>query len=350
MSDNTRVAPAAAGAAGGSTPPGPVTPKVSDGVADSRRGLRHLATKYSMLGVLVVLIVIATILYPGFLNPANIGNILTQNSAVGLIAIGMTFVIICGGFDLSVGATYALGATLYAGLTLQTGSVLVAGIGALVAGVLVGILNGLIISRLSINPFVATLGTSSIISGVAYIYSNSSPFIVNGVPAFQDLALSRLLGIPLPIWILVIAFVLAAFVLAKTTFGRNVYAVGGNYEAAWLTGLRVKGLNASVYVVTGVLAALAGMMDASRLGVGQADVGASMALDAIAIVVVGGTSLLGGEGAIWRSAVGLLILATLTNVFYSLNVSQNWQLIAKGCIVVAAVGVDAVVRVRKKEG
>jgi len=303
-----------------------------------------------MLGVLVVLIVIATILYPGFLNPANIGNILTQNSAVGLIAIGMTFVIICGGFDLSVGATYALGATLYAGLTLQTGSVLVAGIGALVAGVLVGILNGLIISRLSINPFVATLGTSSIISGVAYIYSNSSPFIVNGVPAFQDLALSRLLGIPLPIWILVIAFVLAAFVLAKTTFGRNVYAVGGNYEAAWLTGLRVKGLNASVYVVTGVLAALAGMMDASRLGVGQADVGASMALDAIAIVVVGGTSLLGGEGAIWRSAVGLLILATLTNVFYSLNVSQNWQLIAKGCIVVAAVGVDAVVRVRKKEG
>ncbi|WP_211368194.1 ABC transporter permease [Microbacterium rhizomatis] len=328
--------------------PGPVTPKVSDGVGSSRRGIGYFASRYSMLGVLVVLIGVATILYPGFLNPANIGNILTQNSAVGLIAIGMTFVIISGGFDLSVGATYALGATLYAGLTLQTGSVVIAGIGALAAGVIVGALNGTIISRLSINPFVATLGTASIISGIAYIYSNSSPFIVNNNPAFQDLALTRIAGFPLPIWILLGAFLIAALLLAKTTFGRNIYAVGGNYEAAWLTGLRVKGLNSSVYVLTGLLAALAGMMDASRLGVGQADVGASMALDAIAIVVVGGTSLLGGEGAIWRSAVGLLILATLTNVFYSLNVSQNWQLIAKGVIVVAAVGVDAMVRVRKR--
>jgi ribose transport system permease protein len=326
----------------------PVTPKVSDGMAGSGRRFGHHASKFSMLGVLVLLIVIATILYPGFLKPANIGNILTQNAAVGLIAIGMTFVIICGGFDLSVGATYALGATLYAGLTLQTGSILVAGFGALGAGILAGVVNGLIISRLSINPFVATLGTSSIILGTAYIYSNSSPFIVNSVPTFQDLALSTIAGVPQPIWILIVAFVIAGVVLSKTTFGRNVYAVGGNYDAAWLTGLRVRGLNASVYVFTGALAALAGMMDASRLGVGQADVGSSMALDAIAIVVVGGTSLLGGEGAIWRSAVGLLILATLTNVFYSLNVSQNWQLIAKGCIVVAAVGVDAMVRTRKR--
>lgn len=324
------------------------TPKVSDGVGGGRPTLGSFATKYAMLGVLVVLIIVASILYPGFVNPANIGNILTQNAAVGLIAIGMTFVIISGGFDLSVGATYALGATLFAGLTIQTGSVVVAGIGALLAGVIVGLVNGTIISRLGVNPFVATLGTSSVISGIAYIYSNSSPFIVNGVPAFQDLALTTIAGVQLPIWILVIGFVVAAVVLAKSTFGRNIYAVGGNYEAAWLTGLRVKGLNASVYVLTGGLAALAGMMDASRLGVGQADVGANIALDAIAIVVVGGTSLLGGEGALWRSAVGLLILSTLTNVFYSLNVSQHWQLIAKGAIVVAAVAVDAVIRSKKR--
>jgi ribose/xylose/arabinose/galactoside ABC-type transport system permease subunit len=324
----------------------PAAPRMSDGSA-TRPGLVAVATRYSMLGVLVLLVIVATILYPGFLDPANIGNMLTQNSAVGLIAIGMTFVIISGGFDLSVGATYALGAVLYAGLTLKTGSILVAGLGALAAGVVVGAVNGAIISRLGINPFVATLGTSSVVSGVAYIYSNSSPFIVNDVPQFQDLALSTIAGVRLPIWIVVVAFLLAAVLLAKTTYGRNVHAVGGNYEAAWLSGLRVKGLNASVYVITGALAALAGMMDASRLGVGQADVGGSMALDAIAIVVVGGTSLLGGEGAIWRSAVGLLILATLTNVFYSLNVSQHWQLIAKGCIVVAAVAVDAVLRQRK---
>lgn len=323
------------------------TPKVSDGVS-GKKSIGSYASKYAMLGVLIALIIVATVLYPGFLNPANIGNILTQNAAVGIIAIGMTFVIISGGFDLSVGATYALGATLFAGLTLQTGSVVLAGFGALAAGVIAGVVNGTIISRLNVNPFVATLGTSSIISGIAYIYSNSSPFIVNGIPAFQDLALTRILGVPLPIWILIAMFVIAALLLAKSTFGRNIYAVGGNYEAAWLTGLRVKGLNSSVYILTGGLAALAGMMDSSRLGVGQADVGASIALDAIAIVVVGGTSLLGGEGAIWRSAVGLLILATLTNVFYSLNVSQHWQLIAKGVIVVAAVAVDAVIRSRKR--
>ncbi|MBM9466115.1 ABC transporter permease [Nakamurella leprariae] len=330
------------------TPSGPgATPRMSDGAA-TRPGIGQYATRYSMVGVLVVLIIVATILYPGFLNPANIGNILTQNSAVGIIAIGMTFVIISGGFDLSVGATYALGAVLFAGLTIQTGSIVVAGIGAIAAGVVVGLINGVIVSRLNVNPFVATLGTSSVVSGIAYIYSDSSPFIVNDDPQFQDLALSTIAGVRLPIWILVIAFIVAALLLARTTFGRNIYAVGGNYEAAWLSGLRVKGLNASVYVLTGVLAALAGMMDASRLGVGQADVGGSMALDAIAIVVVGGTSLLGGEGAIWRSAVGLLILATLTNVFYSLNVSQHWQLIAKGCIVVAAVAVDAIIRHRKR--
>lgn len=325
----------------------PPPPKASDGSLSRQASLGRFTSKYSMVGVLVALVVIASILYPGFLKPANIGNLLTQNAAVGLIAIGMTYVIISGGFDLSVGATYALGATLFAGVAQQTGSLFLAAVVALAAGVIAGTVNGVIISRLGINPFVTTLGTSSVIGGIAYIYSNSSPFIVND-PAFQNLALSTVAGVKLPIWILVISFVIAGLVLAKTTFGRNIQAVGGNYEAAWLSGLRVKGLNASVYLLTGVLAALAGMMDASRLGVGQADVGAAMALDSIAIVVIGGTSLLGGEGAIWRSAVGLLILATLTNVFYSLNVTQNWQLIAKGLIVLIAVSIDAIARSRRR--
>lgn len=336
----------------------PTAPVVGEPVApqpgpalDSRGGgarVREYATRYSMVGVLVVLVIIATILYPGFLGLGNIGNILTQNSAIGLVAIGMTFVIISGGFDLSVGATYALSATLFAGITIQSGSVVLAWFAAMAAGAAVGVVNGLIISKINVNPFVATLGTSSIVSGLAYIYSNSAPFVVNDVPAFQDLALSAIAGIKLPIIILVVAFVVSALFIAKTTIGRNIYAVGGNREAAWLSGLRVKGINGSTYVVAGLLAALAGTMDASRLGVGQADVGGTTALDAIAIVVVGGTSLLGGEGAIWRSAVGLLILATLTNVFYSLNVSQNWQLIAKGVIVVAAVAVDAIARRRER--
>ncbi|SNS56383.1 ABC transporter permease [Rhodococcoides kyotonense] len=301
--------------------------------------------KYSMLVVLVLLVIVATFLYDGFLAPANIRDILVQNAAVGIIAVGMTFVIISGGFDLSVGATYALGSTVFAGVTISTGSVALAGAAALAAGLLCGLANGLLVAKLHINPFVATLGSASVISGLAYIYSNSAPFIVSQ-PGFQALSKSHTLGLPTPIFILILTMVVGGIVLAKTTIGRNVQAVGGNTEAGWLSGLRVPSITASVYVLTGALAAIAGMIDASRLAVGQADVGANIALDAIAIVVVGGTSLRGGEGAMWRSAVGLLILATLTNVFYSLNVSQHWQLIAKGLIVIAAVALDSAARRR----
>lgn len=310
-----------------------------------RARMTQLFARYSMVGVLVVLLLAATVLYPGFLEPANLRDILVQNAAVGLIAVGMTFVIISGGFDLSVGATYALGSTVFAGTMISTGSVTLAAVAALSAGAGAGFVNGVLVARLDVNPFVATLGTSSVISGLAYIYSKSAPFIVDD-PNFQILAASRVAGIPTPIIILVLTFLIGGFVLAKTPYGRNVYAIGGNHDAAWLSGLRVPSLTTGVYVMTGIFAALAGMIDASRLGVGQADVGATVALDAIAVVVVGGTSLRGGEGAVWRSAVGLLILATLTNVFISLNVSQNWQLIAKGVIVVTAVALDSLFRRR----
>jgi ribose transport system permease protein len=325
------------GASGG--PPGTAPSPTSDRVTT-------LLARYSMVGVLLLLVIAATILYPGFLAPENVRDILTQNAAVGLIAVGMTFVIISGGFDLSVGATYALGSTVFAGVTLSTGSVLLAGVASMLAGGSAGLVNGLLVARLNVNPFVATLGTASIISGLAYIYSDSAPFIVDD-PLFDVLAASSLAGVPSPIIILILTFLVGGLLLAKTPYGRNIYAVGGNHEAAWLSGLRVPSLTASVYVATGLLAALAGMIDASRLGVGQADVGGNVALDAIAVVVVGGTSLRGGEGAVWRSVVGLLILATLTNVFISLNVSQNWQLIAKGIIVVTAVALDALIRRRE---
>jgi ribose transport system permease protein len=313
---------------------------------DRAAQLRTFAGRYVMVFVLAVLIVVASILYPGFLRIANLSDVLTQNSAVGIMAVGMTFVIITGGFDLSVGSTYALGGTVFAGVTKASGSVLLGGIAALCAGLAAGAVNGVLIARLKVNPFVATLGTSSAISGLAFIYSQSAPFIVKDI-SFQNLALSRLAGIPLPIVILVVVGLTGAFLLSQTSFGRNIYAIGGNEQASLLSGLRVPWLIGSAYVMTGLLSAFAGMMDASRLGVGQADVGGTVALDTIAIVVVGGTSLRGGEGAVWRSGVGLLILATLTNVFYSLNVDQNWQSIAKGVIVVTAVALDVLLRGRR---
>lgn len=305
-----------------------------------------LLSRFAMIGVLVVLVVLATVLYPGFLLPGNLRDLLAQNTAVGIVALGMTFVIISGGFDLSVGATYALGSTVMAGVALSTGSPTLGILAAVGAGGVCGLFNGMLVAKLNINPFVATLGSASIISGVAYIYSKSAPFIVSD-PYFKVLARSSVVGIPTPIIILAVSFLIGGVLLAMTRYGRNIYAIGGNREASWLSGIRVTNHTASVYVMTGLLAAFAGSIDASRLGVGQADVGANIALDAIAIVIVGGTSLRGGEGAVWRTAVGLLIFATLTNLFYSLNLSQNWQLIAKGTIVLIAVALDSWSRNRR---
>ncbi|MFJ6215584.1 ABC transporter permease [Streptomyces sp. NPDC092296] len=301
--------------------------------------------KYGIVAVLLVLIAVATVLYPRFLSAANLRDILSQNAGVGIVAIGMTYVILARGFDLSVGSIYALGATVFAGFSVS-GNPIVAGIVALLIGTGVGLVNGLLVTRLKVNPFVATLGSSSAISGLAFIYSHSAPFVV-GKPDFQMLGLSSLGTVPTPALIFIVLAVAAGLVLSRTNLGRNIYAVGGNPEASRLSGLRVPVLVGGTYVLTGLLATLAGMIDASRLGVGQADVGGTVALDAIAVVVIGGTSLLGGEGAIWRTVVGLFILATLTNMFYSLNVSQNWQLIAKGVIVVAAVAMDGLLRSRR---
>lgn len=316
--------------------------------APGRMGfVEAMLLRYGMLGVLLVLLVVAVILYPGFLEPANLRDILNQNSAVGIIAVGMTLILLTGGFDLSVGATFALSGTVFAGVSMSHG-VMVGGLAGLAAGLAAGLVNGLLVAVLNVNPFVATLGSSSAISGLAYIYSNSAPFIVEGT-AFRNLGIARLAGVPLPVVILVLTFIVGWFLVHRTTYGRNIFAVGGNREAARLSGLPVAGLVMSTYVITGLLAGLAGMISASRLGVGQADVGSTIALDVIAVVVIGGTSLLGGEGAIWRSVVGLLILATLTNVFFSLNVDQNWQLIAKGLIIVGAVALDAYLRKRETQ-
>jgi ribose transport system permease protein len=331
----------------------PETSTESRATSDAGAGSDHRTTgrlellllRYGMVAVLAVLVVVAVILYPGFLQPANLRDILNQNAAVGIIAVGMTLILLTGGFDLSVGATFALSGTVFAGITLQQG-VLVGALAALAVSLVAGLVNGLLVAVLHVNPFVATLGTSSAISGLAFIYSNSAPFIVEDI-SFRNLGVSRIAGIPLPIVILVVTFAVGWFVAHRTTYGRNVFASGGNREAARLSGLPVATIVASTYAITGVLAGLAGMISASRLGVGQADVGSTIALDVIAVVVIGGTSLLGGEGAIWRSIVGLLILATLTNVFFSLNVDQNWQLIAKGLIVVGAVALDAYLRRRE---
>jgi ribose transport system permease protein len=297
-----------------------------------------------IIWLLIALVILCRVLYPGFLARDNIFNILTQNVQVGLIALGMTFVMIAGGFDLSVGAIYAAGATVYA-MEAKVMALPLAALLALTVGLIAGTTNGLIVTRLRVNPFVATLGTTSIFGGAAYLFSHSAPVLVDR-PDFTVLGAGRWFGVPISLALLVVAYAIGSLVLAKTVYGRSLYAVGGNPEAARLAGLRVNFLKTSTYALVGVLSALGGMIIASRLSIGQADIAGTMSLDAIAIVIIGGTSLFGGSGAVWRTAVGLLLLAVLTNIFDALALDSNFQSLIKGAIVIGAVALDAFSRRR----
>ena len=308
-------------------------------------GFGRSLISYPMVYVLLALAITSETLYSGFFEFANIRNILTQNASVGIVAVGMTLVIIAGGFDLSVGSTYALGAVIYADLADGPG-LIEAFFVAIGVGLLVGLLNGLIVTKANVNPFVATLGTLSVVSGVAFMYSDSRTISPNN-PEIRWIATTRFFDLPVSVWILFIVVILGAILLHLTVYGRSIFAVGGNLEAARLVGQRVDALRASTYVVSGGCAALAGVLIASRTAIGQADLGRTeYPLDPIAIVIIGGTSLFGGEGAMWRTVVGLLTLAILTNLFDRAAWSVAAQLLATGTIVIVAVALDAFTRTR----
>ncbi len=299
----------------------------------------------SRLGVvwfLVLLVIAARIIYPSFTQSGNLQNILYQNAPIGLIAVGMTFAMISGGFDLSVGGIVALSSVTCAKLAL-TWSLWEAGAITLLLGLGLGLLNGVLVTRFAINPFIATLATASIYSGAAYLLSDSQPIVVDR-PGFLWIGQGSLWGLPISIWMMALAFVGGGLVLAGTVYGHRIYAVGGNREAARLAGIRIDQIQITSYMIVGVMAALAGITLSSRLGVGQADVGADMTLDAITIVVIGGTSLFGGEGAIWRTGVGLLLLGVIINVADSEGWNGSLENILKGCVLLGAVGLDVFVR------
>jgi ribose transport system permease protein len=307
--------------------------------------VHEVGLRFVMVWILIVVMMVANVYYTGFFQWGNIRNILSQNAPVGLVAIGMTFVIIGGGFDLSVGAVVAFGAVLYTGLSnhmsLEAAFLLTMG-----AGLLAGAINGVIISYFKVNAFVATLATASLFTGGALLYSHSGPVLAKKA-TFTNFGTNSWLGLPIVVWVLGVAFAFGALLLARTVYGRSVYTVGGNYEAARLAGVRVRMVQGSTYLLTGLFAAVAGMMIASKIGVGQAEISGDITLESIAIVIIGGTSLLGGEGALWRTIIGLLILATIHNLFDSLALNTAAQSIAKGAIVLLAVGIDSYTRRRR---
>ncbi|MCL4423547.1 MAG: ABC transporter permease, partial [Actinobacteria bacterium] len=296
------------------------------------------ARRYFALVGLVLLIAVSSQISNGFLTLGNARNILTTNAPIGFICIGMTFIIIGGSFDLSVGGTYALGAVVGALVANHMGTT--TGIALVLAvGVTAGAVNGLLVGVLRMNSFIVTLGTGSVFSALAYIVSRDQSIQVT-TSGFGALGHGTWIGVPVLIWLLIGMFVLGWAVLHFSVYGYNLYAIGGNPEAAHLAGIRVEAIRASTFVLVGALAALGGLAFTSELGVGQADVGSTVALDAIAIVVIGGSAMLGGEGGVGRTAIGFLLIAVLVDLFDLLALNSSIQLLVKGAVLVIAVSLD----------
>jgi len=290
-----------------------------------------------LVWVLVGLCVVATFLSPSFLNAVNVTNVMRQVALFGIVSVGMTFVILTKGIDLSVGSILGVCAVATA-LLLADGWPVSAVVGVvLLAGVAMGALNGLGITFGGIPPFIMTLGTMVMGRGLALTLANGQPVGLGSRAAdFMWLGRGAMLGVPVPVWIFAIVAAAAIYVLRYTAYGRQIYAVGSNAEAAHLSGIDVGLTTFSVYVVSGFLASLTALIFVSRLTVGEPTAGTGIELEAIAITVIGGTSLFGGEGGIVGTIIGAGILAVLANIMNLLGISPFTQQIVKGAIIIGA--------------
>jgi ribose transport system permease protein len=313
------------------------------GLDAGRRSRRLSALMWGQMPLmaLIVLCVVATLLSSRFISWVNIDNVLVQGAVMTVIAIGMTFVIVSGGFDLSVGSVVALSGCVGALVMLEAG--IVAGvIAGIAAGAIVGLVNGLIVTLLDVNPFITTLGTMVIVRGATFLITGARPVTgENGLPdAFLSFAVDRFLGIPWLVWLPIALIVAFTWLLHHTAYGVRIFATGGNTEAAYLAGVRVKRVRASAYVWCGALAGLGGVMLASRLQSGQPTAGIFYELTAIAAVVLGGASLHGGEGRLYKSVIGVFIMVVLANALNLANVHSYWQQVAVGVVIIAAAAAD----------
>ncbi|MBD8037985.1 ribose ABC transporter permease [Solibacillus sp. A46] len=293
-----------------------------------------------LLGLFLIVIVI-TILNPSFMTTDNILNILRQVSISALIAFGMTFVILTGGIDLSVGSTLALTGAVAATMLASGMDPVLTIFAALLLGAILGAVNGVIIAKGKVAPFIATLATMTIYRGLTLVYTDGRPVSNLGNEiTFQMLGKGYFFGIPVPVCTMILAFIALYVIMHKTTFGRRVYAVGGNEAASKLSGINVDRVKIAVYSLTGMLAALSALILTSRLNSAQPTAGTSYELDAIAAVVLGGTSLTGGKGWIFGTLVGALIIGVLNNGLNLIGVSSFFQQVVKGIVILIAVLID----------
>lgn len=312
----------------------------------------HQIKKFQSLIALALLCIVLTILSDKFFTAENGLNVLRQTAVNICIATGMTLVVLTAGIDLSVGSVLALCGAVAAGL-LKNGvalqsldlfigfTVLGAVIVGIIIGYLSGLFNGFVITKFSVPPFVATLAMLTIARGLTMLYTKGQP-ISNLGSGFAYIGTGSFIGIPVPVWIAAMVVLLAVFITQKTKLGRYIYAIGGNEVAAKYSGINISKVKMIVYALAGAFAAIGGIIVTSRLDSAQPNAGISYELDAIAAVVIGGTSLGGGRGTIWGTVMGAIIIGVLNNGLVLLNVSPFWQQVVKGAVILLAVIIDKI--------
>ena len=296
---------------------------------------------FAILIILVVLVAILAFINPVFLTPNNLMNIARQVSIVAIVGIGMSYVLISAEIDLSVGSLVGLTGVV-AAMAMKDGMpIMVACLFAILISVFCGFLNGVIHTYIKIPSFIVTMGMMNIARGAVLVLTNSYP--VTGLPeGFKMVGRGYILGIPIPVVVMLVCYIVGFFVLKYTKFGRSIYAIGGNLEAARLSGISVSKNKVIIHTICGFTAGIAGVVLAARLFSGQPSAGNGMELDAIAAAVIGGTSTSGGKGRLWGTLLGALIMGIITNGMNLMNISTNWQYIMQGTIIIVAVGLDRI--------
>ena len=294
------------------------------------KSAKALVSEYFIFVIFIALVIVLTCLKPSFIQPSNLVNILKQASINGILAFGMMFVIIAGGFDMSVGSTVAFAGILAAMLGQGQYPLIVPLVIAMLAGLAVGVVNGVGVAVGDLPPFIMTLGTMTAVRGLALLTSNGKP--ITGISQeYRAVAANSIAGIPMLAIFLVIVILICSFVLSKTVYGRRVYACGGNLQAARVSGINTTMIRISTFAIAGLLAGLSGFLMTSRVTIGQPTAAESYEMDAITACVVGGVSMSGGVGKSW---------GVIANGLDIMGVSSHWQKIVKGAIIVLAVLID----------
>ncbi len=305
--------------------------------------IRERISKFGELGIFLALILLSLVIgitNPAFFNPDNLMNILRTSSYIVIIAIGQTLVLILGGFDLSVGSVMGLGGLVAAACMNMLGlgiglSILI----ALLAGALFGIINGTLIVRVKMPPFIVTLGTLYIARGLVNVITKGRN-VFPLAEGFDVLGNGDLFGVPYSVVIMIVLLVVTSLILKRTVFGRYVMAIGGNEETTRLSGINVALIKQLVFIVTGILAAFAGVIVTSRMGTGQTNLGTGWELTTVAACLIGGTSTFGGKGTMFGTFVGAMLMSVLTTGMVLMRISTYYQNIVLGCIIIAAVALD----------